>query len=577
MLHEIILLLAGNTSGLFIEKNGQILLHPSVQPLHPGERELINDIVSLASKRKRIERYIEIFDEDLIQQNQFLLKALRLLLSKKLFLYDESLANLERMIISSDPYFVGSGKFVSLAQLEAHLADWKETLSSLLVLQGNISQCLSVASTFQKLHNMYMGSTHLNFKKLVLECECAFQKTWLDELVQYLVNDSGDDSFKCSFLCGDTKDFVSCSNNVPFLTQDIVNCLVSIRTCMLNAKKCFTDAFCEILRCFYRLVYEMPLPLTKSSVTKLADEMFTLVSEKIIFQLASFHQIFDLVKMLEMVMLLENVEFLPTLSEMFRDVRGEYCSSNDVQGVVIDDILPVVLRKTISLLDLATEYGECVSFLKLVSIFDEEDEMIRSENRKIDVEGLNMQLLLCLKWPFNLFMDKNALNVYSDLWILLGSLHLSITKIKSLFYERKEYTAKGISQPWTQLWVTLWFLSSLQYYAYECVIKPSYCKLRESLTELYRTQKLRMQDCSQLHALTLTYAKKMLFFYDDDLHISLNSIYHELSLFRSQEVSKVDCQLAAHVSHSIECIRQKENDPSYDREIINALIVQLNL
>ncbi|EPX71181.1 gamma tubulin complex subunit Gfh1 [Schizosaccharomyces octosporus yFS286] len=565
MLHELLLFLAGYDSSLFLVDNEIITLHPSLQTLHPGERHLLQEIGYLAVERRKTARLFDTSISPLDNRNNVFHRSLYMFVEDIIRKFDENLVDLEQKILTRDSSFVGSEKFVSLTQVEAHLNPWKYTFPDLLMITTTALQYRTAYSIFHSLTLLYIRSSRLDFKQLILEVEIRLQKVWLNHFLEYLVTDFRDDYGYLSV----SPDVYEGSGHVlvPFMDLASAKDALFTRICMLKAKSMLIDVYAKLIKEFYGETKSLEFPISQSSVKQTVGRLYALASRDIVFKMASARRLVDLTMMLEMVMLHEDTNVLTTILKRLIEF-----DVNPSQQIIEnpEKYFSMVLRNTVSDLDLDSMYGDCISSLHLA-------KSLEPLSPNISFKGIPIYLAISLQWPYNMFIDSTIQRDYSRLWSFLGALQVNIIDIKSFSYERKSSVYGNGRYPWKSLWLTLWFLSCLQYYFYDGIIRPSYKVLREKLIELGESGNFEMQVYASLHLDAFNYISKMIFIRDKQFLTILTSIYNEVSNVHYEEVSDENCSLVVLLGQCIQHIRGKENDPSLDSSPISALLLQLGV
>ncbi|WBW72364.1 gamma tubulin complex GCP4 subunit Gfh1 [Schizosaccharomyces osmophilus] len=565
MLHELLLFLAGYDSSLFLVDNEIVTLHPSLHTLHPGERHILQEIGILAVERRKTAKLLHPSISPLNHPNNVFHRSLYMFTEDVLRKFDEDLVDLEQQILTRDSSFVGSGKFVSLTQVEAHLSSWKHTFPDLFLIAATALQYQTAYSIFHSLTLLYMQSSRLNFKQLIIEIQVCLQKVWLNHFLEYLVTDFREDY---GYLSVSPEAYEGSGHVlVPFMDLASAKDALFTRFCMLKAKSLLIDVYANLLKQFYAKAKSLDFPISQSSIKQIVGKLYALASRNIVFKMASAHRLADLTMMLEMVMLHEDTSVLTTILKRFLEF-----DINPSQQTISDPekYFPIVLRNTVSDLDLDSMYGDCISSLHLAK----SSELM---NPNISFKGIPICLAISLQWPYNMFIDTTTQRDYSRLWGFLGALQVNIIDIKSFSYQRKSSVHANGRYPWKSLWLTLWFLSCLQYYFYDGIIRPSYKVLREKVIEYGESGNLEMQGYARLHLDAFGYISKMVFISDKQFLTLLASIYNEVSKVHYEEVCDENCALVVLVSQCIQHIREKENDPSLNNSPVSALLLQLGV
>ncbi|VDC01939.1 unnamed protein product [Peniophora sp. CBMAI 1063] len=188
MIAEVLLVLAGHESSLFPDGSS---LHPAFDPLlHPGEKQCLESLGSLASRYRNIKSTVSGLARS---QSQYLCALCATLTQILRDEYEALVVTTEAQILNRDPSLVASGSYVPLSALRAAFAHWDAPLAALEVLLADIcgrpesqwppglliDTLLSRAST----------GTH-SISDIIGRLACAVQRVWQTEIIALLVHGS---------------------------------------------------------------------------------------------------------------------------------------------------------------------------------------------------------------------------------------------------------------------------------------------------------------------------------------------------------------------------------------------------
>ncbi|KZV99286.1 hypothetical protein EXIGLDRAFT_640750 [Exidia glandulosa HHB12029] len=130
MLAELLLILAGHPSSLFVD-DGRSVTPALAELLHPGERDVLLSIGSIASRYRRVRQSCAALSSRSSRYVAALCRTLSDLLENE---YDALIVDVEARVLQRDSSMVASGSFVPLSTVMATFSKWSAPLATLNTL-----------------------------------------------------------------------------------------------------------------------------------------------------------------------------------------------------------------------------------------------------------------------------------------------------------------------------------------------------------------------------------------------------------------------------------------------------------
>lgn len=186
MLAEILLVLAGHQSSLFLEDNS---LHPDFAALlHPGEKQCFESLGLIACRYRTIKFSCRHLSQTPSRYVCAMCAKLNEILKNE---YESLVVSTEAKILTKDDAFVGQGSFVPLSSIRATFSEWDSPLAALEVLLRQVEQTRHwpPGQLIDLLLEKSNTGVH-RVSKIMSQLAQAVQRTWKTQLQMFLVHGS---------------------------------------------------------------------------------------------------------------------------------------------------------------------------------------------------------------------------------------------------------------------------------------------------------------------------------------------------------------------------------------------------
>ena len=184
MIAELILLLAGHRSALFLESGK---LNPAFEELlHPGEQQSLEYLSRIASRYRTLKSSIETLSGT-SEYLSSMMAAVRVVLSE----YENLVVRTEAKVLQRDNDIVASGSFVPLASLKATFSEWDGPLAALDSLIHHIQRLGAANISPGPLIDLLLERSRTGVERIseiMADLGLAVQRVWQMHLTAYLVH-----------------------------------------------------------------------------------------------------------------------------------------------------------------------------------------------------------------------------------------------------------------------------------------------------------------------------------------------------------------------------------------------------
>ncbi|EEB05831.1 gamma tubulin complex subunit Gfh1 [Schizosaccharomyces japonicus yFS275] len=555
MFQELILVLAGYDSDLF---DSTFQLRKNIPLLHPAERQLINEIAKVACIRREIQSCAEAYVCKLHPLNKQTVEYAEQILAN----FNEFLATIEMKIASKDSELIGTS--FSLAQFLAQLSPWKLRLRALFDIVKRVLPCKITKEILEVLSESVKQAPSAAHLEISQALEIVLHKAWLSALLHYLIMGQRLDEFVIDFFHGNseskntyTSDCIFSEKLPHFLSSHSVHVLWMImRSLEIGRTLVGIDFAGTCLKIHQISSSAISFPLTKDVMDAFLEKSYGIISRNIIFHLAPVKRLVQVADVLEALVLFGDQRFARVFAEKLRE-RIEGISSLPNAKQELEKTMASTFDYTILMLDLDERFGECVSLLKPVFI-----EYTNNE------PAFSFQLIPW--WPYSLFLTDELARVYEKLSVHLLSLQQSIIITKGMYAGVRNLDTDKTK--WIGVWCVFRFLSTLQKYFYDGIIRPRFIHLKQFLTT--NSTELNMHFFQKQHSDCIQYIQQMTFQNDPDVVQQLNIIY---ATVQQAKIATTEdwIRLQNVVQNCIGLMEAKLDAPDYDKVPMNTFLLQL--
>jgi hypothetical protein len=186
MIAEILLVMAGHASSLFLKDN---TLHPDFAALlHPGERQCLESLGMIASRYRNIRDACRRLSQSPSRYVCALCAKLNSILKDE---YESLVVSTEANILLKDDAFVGHGSFVPLSAIRATFSEWDSPLAALeaLLKQVEDRDDWPPGQLIDLLLEKSNTGVH-RISRIISQLAHAVQRTWKTQLQMFLIHGS---------------------------------------------------------------------------------------------------------------------------------------------------------------------------------------------------------------------------------------------------------------------------------------------------------------------------------------------------------------------------------------------------
>ncbi len=186
MISEVLLVLAGHPSSLFLEDGSGSLSPAWRELLHPGEQQSLEYLSYIGLQYRRLKEDTKSISTD-SEYVSSMAASIRVVLAE----YDALVVQTEANILQRDDAMVAGGSFVPLASLKATFAPWDAPLAALISLVTHIRTFPSGSIPPGQLIDLLLvrGDSGVERIRIIMSTLAeTVQKVWRMHLVAYVVH-----------------------------------------------------------------------------------------------------------------------------------------------------------------------------------------------------------------------------------------------------------------------------------------------------------------------------------------------------------------------------------------------------
>ena len=186
MISEIILVLAGHPSSLFLEDGSGSLKPAWKELLHPGEQQSLEYLSHIGLQYRRLKE-----DAKSISAESEYISSMAASIRAVLAEYDTLVVQTETSVLQRDDAMVAGGSFVPLASLKAIFSSWDAPLAALISLVEHIRTFPSGSMPPGQLIDLLLmrsDSGVERIREIMSRLAETVQKVWRMHLVAYVVH-----------------------------------------------------------------------------------------------------------------------------------------------------------------------------------------------------------------------------------------------------------------------------------------------------------------------------------------------------------------------------------------------------
>ncbi|EMD41843.1 hypothetical protein CERSUDRAFT_147199 [Gelatoporia subvermispora B] len=512
MIAEVLLVLAGHESSLFLSQN---TINPAFsQLLHPGEEQCLQVLGQIALRYRKIKTTCSSLSRSPSRYVCALCATLNKILQDE---YETLVVSTEARVLKRDPDLVASGSFVPLSSLRAVFSEWDAPLAALesLVEQLQAEQEWRAGPLIDLLLARLRTGIH-RVASIFSRLSDAVQRVWMSQL-QALLN-HGTLSTQDSLA---TSDYKLVNTSIPSCisaqSRDSITYVGRAIGTVKAAK--WGRQFPREIALDHSKLLETVLPSDQYAFDRVISDIRTTVSEWLWLNVLTHKDVEVAVESLADYFLLRNGEFaLSLIREVERLKLSRLTGRAGTQNMIREQDLQLALLR--ASLGTTAQHDPSLSQLRfhlpsgplrplLPSLAyaitkDPSESLSTSEPVSFDDLLLGTKLVLDynVSWPLDLFLHPSDLQIYGALFAYLSALrkthtrvHTCWTSLSSKQRERRVYTGIGeggtaedltvrqglLRSGWGVVREMDWFLETLLGYVMMDVVDVEFRRLKELL------------------------------------------------------------------------------------------------